>query len=226
MASAVVAVPPPRRGTVRLAWCMLPVACVHALVLLGWLGGAALASPPGGTPRAVQLRLIGEASIQPTASRPSKSDTGRSPPRLIDFQPGAMWPHALATGDADDGASPQVAASAELPPFATQVNATEGNYLPRSALSAGPRPLDPVVIAYPSFDGEASRYAAEFDVFIDDRGSVVRVDGRDSGLPRILLDAVRQAFHTARFAPGELDGRPVHSRIRIEVTFDSTGGDS
>jgi hypothetical protein len=40
-------------------------------------------------------------------------------------------------------------------------------------------------------------------------------------LPGILSAAVRDAFLAARFSPGELDGRAVRSRLRIEVTFDS-----
>jgi hypothetical protein len=32
---------------------------------------------------------------------------------------------------------------------------------------------------------------------------------------------VRDAFLAARFSPGELDGRRMRSRLRIEVSFDS-----
>jgi protein TonB len=107
------------------------------------------------------------------------------------------------------------------PPALFRAGDVDADYLPRSALTAGPRPQTPVVIDYPYFDGEADRYAGEFDVFIDDTGGVVRVASATPDLPGILANAVREAFLTARFSPGEVEGRPVRSRMRIEVTFDS-----
>jgi hypothetical protein len=93
-------------------------------------------------------------------------------------------------------------------------------YLPRSELTVVPRPNVPVVIPYPSFDGEADAYTGEFDVFIDDHGGVVRLVSATPTLPGILVSAVREAFQAVTFRPGERDGSPVRSRIRIEVTFD------
>ena len=94
-------------------------------------------------------------------------------------------------------------------------------YVPRSLLTTAPKPKAPVVVDYPAFDGEADQYAALFDLFIDDAGGVVRVVASTPDLPGILSNAVREAFLAARFVPGEIDGRPVRSRMRIEVTFDS-----
>jgi hypothetical protein len=94
-------------------------------------------------------------------------------------------------------------------------------YHSRAALSQPPRPRAPVIIDYPYFDGENDRYTGEFDVFIDDTGGVVRVTTATPDLPGILANAVREAFLGARFVPGEIDGQPVRSRMRIEVTFDS-----
>ena len=77
------------------------------------------------------------------------------------------------------------------------------------------------MIDYPYFDGADDHYVGEFDVFIDDTGGVVRVTPATPDLPGILVNAVREAFLAARFTPGELQARPVRSRIRIEVSFDS-----
>jgi hypothetical protein len=95
------------------------------------------------------------------------------------------------------------------------------DYLPRSALSVGPRPQLPVLIDYPPFVGDAERYVCEFEIFIDDNGGVVRVVADDPSLPSILAQAVRDAFLLARFTPGEVDGLAVRSRMRIEVVFES-----
>jgi periplasmic protein TonB len=84
-----------------------------------------------------------------------------------------------------------------------------------------PRAMDQINIDYPRFDGESDQYTGEFDVFIDDAGGVVRVASATPNLPGILANAVREAFLSARFSPGEVEGRPVRSRMRIEVTFDS-----
>ena len=89
------------------------------------------------------------------------------------------------------------------------------------AALAAAKPIGPVVIDYPTFDGEADHYTGEFDLFIDDSGGVVRVVSATPDLPGILGNAVCAAFLGARFAPGEVEGRAVRSRIRIEVTFDS-----
>ena len=94
-------------------------------------------------------------------------------------------------------------------------------YVPRALLTTAPKPRAPVVVDYPYFDGEANHYTGEFDLFIDDNGGVVRVVDATPELPGILGRAVREAFLAARFSPGEVDGRPVRSRTRIEVTFDS-----
>jgi hypothetical protein len=81
-------------------------------------------------------------------------------------------------------------------------------YYSRLALSQPPRPREPVVVDYPYFDGADDHYVGEFDVFIDDTGGVVQVTPATPNLPGILVNAVREAFLAARFAPGELQGRP------------------
>ena len=67
----------------------------------------------------------------------------------------------------------------------------------------------------------ADQYTGAFELFIDDTGGVVRVVTATPDLPGILGHAVREAFLSARFSPGEVNGHPVRSRMRIEVTFDS-----
>lgn len=98
-------------------------------------------------------------------------------------------------------------------------------YLPRALLSVAPAATSPIIVDYPRFDGEAEFYRGEFDLFIDTDGKVNRVALVTTDLPGILAIAVRDAFMSASFTPGERDGLPVPARIRIEVTFDSRGFD-
>jgi hypothetical protein len=98
----------------------------------------------------------------------------------------------------------------------------EDQFVARSLLSAPPVPLAPVIINYPDFKGEASRYVGELTLFIDESGAVVRVKVEGSALPQALEDAARNAFMQVRFRPGELTDRgAVKSRIRVEVVFES-----
>jgi hypothetical protein len=92
-------------------------------------------------------------------------------------------------------------------------------YLPRSALTVPPAARSTVVVPYPVFDGDAGRYAARLSLYIDENGRVRRVHLDNEDLPEPLKLAIRDAFVSAEFLPGELNGRAVRSRMRIEVTF-------
>ncbi len=119
--------------------------------------------------------------------------------------------------------APDSSPTAEVRPTISSDGGAVVDYLPRSALTVGPRPHEAVMIDYPYFDGEADQYLGEFDVFIDDAGGVVRVTSATPDLPGILANAVREAFQSARFSPGQVNGQAVRSRIRIEVTFEKSG---
>lgn len=95
-------------------------------------------------------------------------------------------------------------------------------FLPRSSLTAVPYPQRPVLVPYPVFDSDEGHYLTELSLFIDEEGWVQRVDIARQDLPSPLTSAIRQTFMAARFEPGEVDGRPVRSQIRIEVSFESS----
>ena len=180
----------------RLGWCVLAVVGVHLTLLFPTLQSAD--APASAASRAVQVRLITPTIVAAPAGTPQLQ------------QPG---PVAAA------------AAAVPSPSHVGAVLAPKGGddttYLARSALTLAPKARAPVAINYPYFDGEGDQYLGEFDVFIDDRGSVVRVVAKTPQLPGILSAAVRDAFLAARFSPGEVDGRAVRSRLHIEVNFDS-----
>jgi periplasmic protein TonB len=120
-------------------------------------------------------------------------------------------------------AMPEVGRSATAPeaPDVVTIGPAQADFLPRSALTAAPRALETVLLDFPRFDGQLNSYIGEFELFIDEQGQVVFVEGRSTDLPPILTRAVREAFLPARFLPGEVDGHAVRSRLRIEVSFES-----
>ena len=103
---------------------------------------------------------------------------------------------------------------------------SDDDYFPRALLTQAPSPIEPVLIDYPLLDHDPGQHSSELTLFIDETGRVtrVRVDGAE--LPFELEAAARNAFVHARFHSGELDGRAVKSQIRIEVVFDSRGGNT
>jgi len=98
----------------------------------------------------------------------------------------------------------------------------DNDYLPRSKLTAQPEPLAPIAIANPdpALMVGVARQRLVLTLFIGASGLVERisVDAGESGPVSAALEAAaRDAFFTARFTPGEVDGLPVRSRMRIEV---------
>jgi hypothetical protein len=208
------ALAPSRRLAVqrkRLGWCLAVVVCAHSLLLLQPQRQAAQ-SPAGDASRAVRVRLIAPGS--PLGSPPPATTPTAVPTATTGAVPQSHQPMPAALAPAVP--KPDPPATSRVP-----AGRDDGEYLTRSALTAAPKAQGPVAIDYPYFDGEADHYVGEFDVFIDDSGSVVRVVSATPDLPLLLSSAVRDAFLAARFTPGEVDGLTVRSRIRIEVTFDS-----
>jgi protein TonB len=163
------------------------------------------------------------------------------PPRAPVRPPDAPAPSAPAATEAPPAAvvarAPQVESTAavppslaEPPPAAASFAANPGpddaagngpEWMPRSMLSVAPRPLAPVNIPFPPEVSGVLHLRAELSLFIDEDGVVRRVRLDTAPLPAALDEAARGAFLNARFAPGERDGRPVRSWIRVEVAFDS-----
>lgn len=91
----------------------------------------------------------------------------------------------------------------------------------RSALTRPPVPITEIDLAWPRGMLPSGRMTGIFWLYISDVGTVDRFTADDSNLPPQLEDLARSAFTGARFEPGEVDGRPAKSLIRIEVVFDN-----
>jgi len=102
-------------------------------------------------------------------------------------------------------------------------DASWGGYARRDTLDRGPQALGIVQIAFPAGTEPGRVFTGRLTLFIDEAGAVRKValaDASDAGLPPPLIEAAREAFLQARFAPGEREGTAVKSRIDIEVSFD------
>jgi len=204
------------------------------------------AARAGGAPNTVQLRLIRPAPapapalataapvaapLAPTTAlaplqkaeaptRPVARATPSNNP-TIDAAPRATAEAAAQTSD--NNAAPSASDASTSPPIANPADPTGfDDYLPRPLLSVGPAASVPVLIDTPAGDFGVARHVGILSLFIDEDGVVRHVAGSDPLLPALLEQAAREAFMAARFTPGEVDGRPVKSRIRVEVVFDNT----
>lgn len=97
----------------------------------------------------------------------------------------------------------------------------DADFFSRDALDVGPSPAVPVLIDFPSVRGISGTHTGILSLFIDETGKVVRVRVETQAFPPEMQEAARSAFMDAIFTPGLVDGLPVRSRIRVEVTFEA-----
>ena len=96
------------------------------------------------------------------------------------------------------------------------------DYVPRPLLTVPPVAKTPVTFAAPEGEMFQGRHVGVLSLFIDEHGQVQRIEADDAAsLPDALAQAAREAFMAAQFAPGEINGRAVKSRVRVEVVFDT-----
>ena len=108
---------------------------------------------------------------------------------------------------------------AALPPPVI-VEVESDNYMPRNQLSMPPIAKTAIVLEPPPGEIASARLVGILSLFIDEQGRVQRVDAEEPTLPPAFEQVAREAFMAAEFSPGEVDGRAVKSRQRIEVVFD------
>ena len=215
---------PPSTPWHRIGPLAVLVAALHVAVLTM---PAHSARPIGAAPGPAQLQ-VRVVPVPPRASTPVVSLA------ILSTVANTASPSTVRTLEATSLVADVATAIESAPALAIEAQApleplfgiampgieSDDDYFPRSALSRAPWPVDTVLIDYPSLEKDAGYYRGELTLFIDERGHVarVRVEGE---LPPMLETAARNAFLSGRFQAGELDGRAVKSRIRIEVVFDS-----
>lgn len=101
----------------------------------------------------------------------------------------------------------------------------DSTYLAPDQLDRRAQAVAAIDLPYPDL-APPGHFRAALTLFIEHDGRVSRVrlepDPHAPGggaLPPVLEDSARQAFLASLFEPGELGGRAVRSRLRIEVEF-------
>jgi len=194
-------------------------------------GQAAHAS--SGSPGNMRLRLVDGVAKPETgaaahdgASRPAPAAVAKPSPRVSSQAssrplPAPAPPAEAPTTQAAENAPP-IAAESGAPAIAVPVaTSADDDYVPRPLLSVPPVSRSPVIIAAPEGQADSSRHVGILSLFIDEDGRVHHVAADDAALPPAFEQAAREAFMAARFSPGQIDGRLVKSRVRVEVVFDN-----
>jgi hypothetical protein len=198
-----------------LAACMTGSVALHVAVLLSSAAGTPVTSGTGeGRSSGVQVRM---AVATPRSSQATATPATVATPAVAPAQP------VPSAADFDPNQLPPTGAGlqAHTDPAADPPADLEAAYLPRSLLTRPAAPQQSIDLLYPEL-APSGRFRAVVTLFIDDRGVVQRVridEADDSGLPPVLEDATRQTFLRSAFTPGEIDGRPTRSRLRIEVEY-------
>jgi protein TonB len=182
--------------------------------------------PSAGSARTMQARLV--SGVRPTAfegeaaAMPETAAMGRS----IADAPAQPAPPATERARASElgGTATTESVAAPSPSIASPDAASElDEYVPRPLLSMAPFARAPVVIAPPPDETAIGRHQGILSLFIDEEGRVQHIAAdKDAPLPPAFEQAAREAFLAAQFAPGQIDGRAVKSRVRVEVVFDNT----
>lgn len=198
----------------------------HAAVL-GWgvQGGApAKRVAPVAEARAVLLSAQREPPMRlaETAAEPQviadavKADAPKavlapeSPPSAPSPETTAGSPEVLAALDS----SQRSAARPEL--------FNEDGYVPRPKLSVVPVAQQALILEWPvDAPPPAGHYHGVASLYIDEQGIIQHIRFDDDGLPEVLRDQVRSALATVRYSPGQVKGRIVKSRIRLELSFEA-----
>jgi protein TonB len=202
---------------------------VHAALLAVWTepqAGKRQASgrPPGVvsvTLQAAPVVSAMSASLGPEAGRPAA-------PRMNTTPAPARRATPPVEAEVDEVAPPStqmaMGAGAEDPaaPFDWDASGQRESFVPRPLLSMPPQAVAPVLVAAPERDVPVGRYAGILSLFIDEQGRVRHIVADEPLLPPALEQAAREAFMSAQFSPGQVDGVAVRSRQRVEVVFDNT----
>ena len=231
--------PAARRTALRYALplCIALSAAAHALLLTVSVTPA----PPerarhaaAGAPGPLKVRVIADSS-----GATSAKIEGKSPPVMVGASALSESPaerHAPISPTppaqellrpemvpATSSPAPQNASEEGAPPATEATQGTDlDDYVPRPLLSVPPVARMPVLITAPAGKLGVARHIGILSLFIDQEGRVQHIAGNAPFLPPAFEQAARDAFMEVQFAPGQIDGLAVKSRVRVEVVFDNT----
>ena len=183
----------------RLAWALVLSLLAHGTLIALYVHLAP--SPPGGQGRAPVLAA--RLAAPPVAGAPRPSSTALPPVAATKPEPAAPAPEPAPPPEAEAGAAP-------LPSI------LPGYYRPTSALSRGPELLTPPADDdWPALpDAPPGRFQLELAIGAD--GTVDRVVPLCEEALCPAAGVYAELVGHWRFRPGDLDGEPKPSRLRLE----------
>ena len=167
----------------------------------------------GPPPRRLSVTLVRQAKGGATPRTPNVAPTPQTTPTHSLRSPGST------IGSAD--AEPK-AASTELPtPEGTVADAVaQDTFLTSDQLTSAPEPQGDIDLNIPEAKLLTNPGTLVLKLWIDETGVVVRTELERSELPPAYSDAVVRVFGSAVFAPGQVNGQPVNSILRIETRYE------
>lgn len=201
--------------------------------------GTTLTGPPrsataagAAPPLRVQLMATAPAITQASSFKPEPTVTPPSP-AFVDTDPPQMLepvPAPESQQIAQEAAAPELPAQApaNIPEDASEQPLSDPApdvYHARSELSIAPRLQGVLDIVFPPQTPQHLRHEATLAIYIDEHGRVRKVTPVQGELPMNFVEAARNAFLSARFQPGQLQGQAVKSFIHVSVVFEESPAD-
>ncbi|WP_165973791.1 energy transducer TonB [Paucimonas lemoignei] len=97
----------------------------------------------------------------------------------------------------------------------------ENTYLPGRELDERPEPEAPVIIPFPDAPEPKGKISAILVLFVNSSGGVDHIEIEASELSGAYEKTAIETFMSAKMRPGIKNGKPVPSKIKIEVTFEA-----
>ncbi|NML42977.1 hypothetical protein HHL11_04385 [Ramlibacter sp. G-1-2-2] len=195
----------------------------HGVLLTQVQGGPA--GPRGGPVQDFQVRWIaapplaaeaGPAEPAPAAMRPVAAPLAEPVPAIV-----APAPAPLLQREARSAPPPPPAPAAREEGDALVPG--EAPYLPRKLLTVAPvAPMD-LDVPFPANVAGVVDLQVDVALFIDETGLVRRVQLESPDVPPEFVRAISETFVGARFKPGEVDRKPVRSRVKLQLEFHAPG---
>jgi TonB family protein len=153
---------------------------------------------------ATVLRLTREVQAAPVA--PKMQRPGREPVR------GA----SRSSANKRDQVAPELSSAERL----NSAPIPSVDYYPTNVLTAKPQPLGEVALDPEEIAARVASGRIVLVLWINEGGTVVKVNIKHSDLPDVFSQVAVKAFQTLQFTPGELNGQKVGARMQVEVSYD------
>jgi hypothetical protein len=157
---------------------------------------------------------------------------GQKPPRTLDVTLVSEQPSAFAVAEVFDKGGSTADAPAERMPDETPRPALDRTvgigllpipapaYYSTDQLTKRPQPTGAADLDAPEIRPIIASGTIILKLWINELGNVNAVDVENTDLPEMFTETAVAAFRNLHFVPGELNGQPVGTMMRIEVTYD------